>query len=81
MDATDVTEVASIPLQPGSDAGTPGSETNEYLKKLFAEALRVPGLSGEQRVHVGFEKEDPTIIWIIRDWSSISAHNAFRATP
>ncbi|KAL8723485.1 MAG: hypothetical protein Q9225_000218 [Loekoesia sp. 1 TL-2023] len=76
--ARPVTEIATIPLQPGADVDDLDSHTGKVLSDTLGTLLQQEGY---QRAYKGRRVENPNILQIYVDWASRDAHKKFEGQP
>ncbi|KAL8833107.1 MAG: hypothetical protein Q9170_004489 [Blastenia crenularia] len=69
-----VTEIVSIPLQPGVNVDDADSPAGKVISDTLATLVQQEGY---QRAYKGVHVENPSILQLYIDWDSIDAHKKF----
>lgn len=71
------TEIALIPLTPGTSVGDPSNPGAAVLASITSTLRQQPGF---RSTHFGTQVENPSILQMLFDWDSRSDHEAFIAS-
>jgi heme-degrading monooxygenase HmoA len=71
------TEIALIPLTPGTSIGDPSNPGATVLASVASTLRQQPGF---RSMHFGTQVESPEILQMLFDWDSVSDHEAFVAS-
>lgn len=71
------TEIALIPLTPGTSIGDPSNPGAAVVKDVATTLRQQPGF---QEMHFGTSVEDPSTLQMLFNWDSLSSHEAFIAS-
>jgi len=75
---TPATEIAVLPLQPGTQVEDPSSEAGKLWKSFGDSILSQEGV---QRFYWGRQVESPDTVLLLVDWDSLESHQKFINSP